>query len=85
MPKPNKAHYKQEEVAEKKSKPVAEKVTFVVEDGDILIQTGLYKGYRVSQLWTSEDPTARDYIMSKIWFQRNLEANDIINRMCYSE
>lgn len=85
MPKPNKAHYRQEEVAEKKPKPIAEKITFVVEDGDILIQNGLYKGYRVSELWNSEDPAARDYIMTKIWFQRDLAANDIINRMCFRE
>lgn len=82
MPKPNKAHYKQEEAVQKK--PVAERITFVVEDGDIIIQNGTYRGCRVSELWCSDDSAARDYIMTKIWFQRNLEANEIINRMCYT-
>ena len=82
MQKPNKAHYKQEEVAQKK--PVAEKITFIIEDGDVIIQNGPYRGCRVSELWTLGDSAARDYIMTKIWFQRNLEANEIINKMCYT-
>ena len=86
MSKPSKSYYKQEEVSKKESVKVApEKINFVVEDGDIIIQNGLYKGYRVSELWNSEDPRARDYVMTKIWFQRNLEANEIINKMCFIE
>lgn len=83
---PTKSYQKQEE-NEKKAKvySIPEKISFAIEDGDIIILNGLYQGYRVSELWSSEDPRARDYIMTKIWFQRNPEANLIINRMCFDE
>jgi hypothetical protein len=81
----NKAHYKQEETEKKPSVKIApEKINFVVEEDDILIQNGLYRGYSVRELWESDDPRVRDYIMTKIWFQRDLEANAIINRLCFS-
>ena len=80
MGKPNKAYYKQEETEKKdKVKVIPEKITFVIEDNDIIIQNGVYRGYSVRELWESDDPRARDYIMTKIWFQRNPEANQIIN------
>ena len=86
MAKINNTHYRQEENAKKVEVKLApEKITFVIEDGDIIIQNGIYRGYRVSELWSSDDPRSRDYVMTKIWFQRNAEANLIINRMCFGE
>ena len=86
MAKISKSYYKREEASKQEPvKTAPEKITFVVEDDDIIIQNGIYRGHRVSELWNSEDPHARDYIMTKIWFQRDPEANLIINRMCFCD